>query len=111
MGWQDLTAATNRTLAQAGAFGEAVQYSPFAGGGPLARSWPFDEEFEEIDADTGAGITSQRPNLLITLSELSAPPQRGDRFVRVRTGKTYSVDEIQKDGVGTVLALCTEAKT
>ncbi len=110
MGWPEITAATNRTLAQAGAFGEAVNYFPLAGGGPLAIRGAFDEQLEEVDPDTGAGITSQRPNLLVTLADLPAAPIRGDRFVLLRTGERFAVEEVLPDGVGTVVAVATRAE-
>lgn len=106
MGWAELTAAANAAVG--GSLGEVVLYYPLAGGGPIELFEVFDLEFEEVQGDTGANVLSQKPNLLVRLSKLAAAPAEGDRFVA--RGLRYAVDEVQADGVGTVLVFGKRAE-
>lgn len=99
MGWPSIADAANRVVRDT--FGEAVTYLP-AAGGSVAIVAPFSEEYEQVASDGQATVVSQRPNLLVRLADLPAPPAEGDRFT-VR-GRTYAVEqEPHLDGTGTGL--------
>lgn len=83
-----------------------IQYVPKSGS-PYSIDAVFSKAHVEIDRDTGAPISSTDPTLGVQLSQLQAPPRKGDK---VNVGGTiYVVDDFQPDGVaGALLQLHEE---
>jgi hypothetical protein len=97
MDWEDhiegLMDATRDT------FGEAVEYSPAAGGGPFEFEAIFDRE-TEIVIDN---VVTFRPTLDIKLADLAVDPEQGDS---VTVGEeTFTVDYMREDGKGGALLI------
>jgi len=90
--------------------GETVTYRPLAGGSYAVRG-VFSHQLEVQDAETGASLNSNQPNLFVSRSALSADPVRADEFDRDADhgGESFRVEEIERDGEGGVLLICHEA--
>ena len=107
----DFAAATQSVLGQVIAtMGEPVTYTPAVGspysttpaGDPLTGV--FDEANEDIEPNSMTGVSSTRPVLLVRLSDLQAPPGKGDR-VTVRTSRQFTVTKSEPDGRGGALLI------
>ncbi len=77
-------------------FGESVIYTPKVGARLTIRGI-FDNEFEQVDADTETVVASNVFTLGILLSDLKKPPEKGDRVIIRRI--EYRVVDSQEDGV------------
>lgn len=101
MGWRG---ETSRVMEEAKkAFGETIVYHPL-GLSPFSVQAIVDEEFEQIDPNTGAIVSSQQPMIGVKDSDLPKKPELGDTCI-VR-GVNYRVIEKQQDGqAGTRLIL------
>lgn len=101
MSWQETARRMVGTCTRI--FGEQVTYLPRAGGS-ITLLGVFNDAWQEVDPDSGAVISSNRPVIGIRLADLSAAPTAGDR-VRVR-GIEYLVKDSQRDGeAGAILML------
>ena len=79
------------------ALGEEISYVP-EGGLALAIQAIVDLNFEQVDPNTGAIVSSNQPMIGVRDLDLPAPPDEGDRCT-VR-GLEYRVVERQQDGQG-----------
>lgn len=85
------------------AFGEEISYTP-VGGSPVTIRAIVDMEFQQVDPNTGAIVSSNQPMIGVRDSDLAAVPALGD-ICTVR-GVNYRVIERQQDGqAGTRLIL------
>lgn len=101
MNWRSLTAQTMDECRNA--FGEPVVYTP-KGLASVSIQGIVDMEFEQVDPNTGAIVSSNQPMLGVRDSDLPVAPQKGD-LVLMR-GLNYQVIERQQDGqAGTRLLL------
>lgn len=82
-----------------GVFGEPVRYMP-ATTAPFDIDGNFDAAYIEVDRESGMGITTARPLLGVQLSQFPTAPLQGDRLTIVRTGETYSVNDVRDDSHG-----------
>jgi len=78
--------------------GEKVQYRPKAGGSIIINA-VFDNEYESVDPETEQLVSSNIPRIGIRLSDLSSPPEKGDKLV-TEDGQTYKVTDPREDGQG-----------
>lgn len=82
MSWRDATALARAASAEA--FGRALAFTPDGGtqtsttpsGAPLLGV--FRSSYESIDLETGAEISSQRPNVRVSLEDFATPPGEDD---------------------------------
>jgi hypothetical protein len=79
------------------AFAEEIEYTP-SGGSPVTTIGIFDNQYQAVDPETGAIITSTEPMLGVKDANLPRAPIAKDE-VSVR-GQDYRVIEVQKDGHG-----------
>lgn len=93
MGWRDLTEQVMESCEAT--FGEEITYTP-NGGAPLTIRAIVDMEFEQVDPQTGAIVSSNQPMIGVKDSDLDFVPTPGDTCV-VRD-KNYRVIERQQDG-------------
>lgn len=91
--------AANDTLAATlDTFGGPVQYDPAGGGSfPLASGGVFSDRYKEVDPDTGASITSTRPNLVVHKADWPDGWTRQD-VVTLESGDTYHPIDVQSEG-------------
>lgn len=95
MGWLDTTGQIlDRCM---DTFGEPITYTPKSGS-PLETVGIFDNEYQAVDPNTGAIITSLEPVLGVKNANIGQTPRQDDT-VLVR-GKSYRVKEVQSDGSG-----------
>lgn len=79
-------------------FGEAITYTRGATSVPVRKA-VFDANYQGVDPNTGAVITSTNPMLGVRLADLPGGEAReGDTVTR--NGVTYRVIEQQKDSEG-----------
>jgi hypothetical protein len=71
-------------------------YMPKTGGQTSIRG-PFDDRAQEVDPDTDIVISSNIFTFGLKLSDLSLPPEKGDKL-RINE-KNYVVIDVQEDGV------------
>lgn len=67
----------------------------------------FDSAHIEVDADTGAPVSSNNPTLGVRLSDLPNEPTRRDR-IRAR-GVLYRINDVVPDGVAGCLLILKKA--
>lgn len=80
-------------------FGETIRYCPKTGN-EFTIVGVFDDQFEQVDADTEQLIASNQMTLGIKLADLKTiVPKKGDRVVR-KTGEHFRVLDSQEDGHG-----------
>jgi hypothetical protein len=77
------------------AFGEEITYTP-NGGSPVTLQAIVDMEFEQVDPQTGAIVSSNQPMIGVKDSDLEDTPAPGDTCT-VR-GQNYKVIERREDG-------------
>lgn len=93
-----------RTATKPCTFGEKMEYRPKRGG-RYSIFAVFDQNFEQIDPDTEAVVSVNQPRIELRLTDLpNNKAEQGD-LVRVYNTdrlrhETYSVQEIQEDGIG-----------
>jgi hypothetical protein len=80
-------------------FGEPVRYMP-ATTRPFNIAGNFVAAYVEIDPQSGMGVTTARPMLGVQLSQFPTQPLQGDRLTILRTGETYSVNDVRDDSHG-----------
>lgn len=95
MSWLEQTGAVLDSCM--GAFGEDIEYTP-SGGSPVSTVGIFDNEYQAIDPNTGAIVTSTGPILGVKNENLPQAPREEDT-VAVR-GQQYRVIQVQTDGQG-----------
>lgn len=90
-----------------GVFGEQALFQP-AAGGAFNVTGTFHEAYLSVDVG-GNGVTSVSPALGVRLSQFAAVPLQGDGVVITATalhdGGTYTVKEVQRNGVGLAVLL------
>lgn len=84
-------------------FGEEIEYRPVSGG-RFRFVAVFDRNFQKVDPDTEAVVSTNQPRLGIKLSDIPREPCQNDQ-VKVLNSDTnevefYKVTEIQEDGQG-----------
>ena len=85
-------------------FGETVTYCPISGG-RIEISAVYDDQFEQVDAETEQLISSNQPTLGIKLADLgNIEPSKGDRVIRTN-GEKFRVVESKEDGHGGAMLL------
>lgn len=94
-GFDKLTAGIQDNIK--GAFGEDAEYEPKKGGS-ISIVGVFNDKFLFVDPQTQQVVSSQQPTFGVKLSDLGAPPAKGDG-VTIR-GKKYLVHDSQEDGEG-----------
>lgn len=81
------------------AFGESITYCPISGG-RIEISAVYDDQFEQVDAETEQLISSNQPTLGIKLADLgNIEPTKGDKVFR-KNGEKFRVIESKEDGHG-----------
>lgn len=95
MSFGDLTAQVHAQIQST--FGETIVYEPLSGGS-FSIEGVFNDRYTGVDPATEQLVTSVQPTLGVKLSDLAAPPAKGD-FVTIRNVK-YRIREIQEDGEG-----------
>lgn len=96
MAWDNLSDRMLRTTLSV--FGSAITYTRGATSVPISKA-VFDENYQAVDPDTGAIITSASPMLGVRLADLpGGQAQNGDTVTR--KGITYRVIEQQPDSEG-----------
>lgn len=93
--WRNLTDRIIKTTRDT--FGETVTYKPKAGGSYQIKAI-FDNEYQLVDPDTQATISTSQPVLGVRLRDLQAPPKRGD--IVVVNGASYQIVENKDDSWG-----------
>lgn len=89
-------AATDAVMAACiDSFGESITYTP-DGCPPVFIRAIIDMEFQQIDPNTGAIVSSNQPMIGVRDSDLEATPAPGDTCI-VR-GLEYKIIERQEDG-------------
>lgn len=79
-------------------FGDPVQYETAGGDSfPLPSGGVFSDRYEEVDPDTGAKITSTRPNLMVRASEWPDSWTRADA-ITIDGGDTFHPIDLQPEG-------------
>ena len=78
-------------------FGETVTYYP-VGKGDYKLTAVFDRNFEMIDPETEAVISSNVPRLGVNLNNMHEKPREGD-LVRI-VDELFRVEDSQEDGQG-----------
>lgn len=78
--------------------GQPVHYQPVSQSAGFEIRGVF--ERKHIAVSTGMGIETSLnvPTLFIRIADLGIPPAKGDKVTV--DGKTYTVDDVQKDGHG-----------
>lgn len=79
------------------AFGEDIEYTP-SGESSVSAIAVFDNQYQAVDPDTGAIVTSTGPVIGVKDADLPRAPLEEDE-VSVR-GQSYRVIQVQKDGHG-----------
>ncbi len=93
--WQNLT---SQVIDQClGTFGEEVIYSG-ENLTPIRITAIFDNEFQQVDPDTGAVVISTQPMIGIKDNQLPQPPSKGDRVI-IRDVE-YKIIDHRQDGQG-----------
>lgn len=93
--WRSITDRIIKTTRNT--FGESVTYKPKAGGSYQIKAI-FDNEYQAIDPDTQAVVSSSIPVLGVRLRDLQAAPKRGDRVVI--NGVSYEIVDNKDDSWG-----------
>lgn len=104
MTWKESASALADACATT--FGESVQFSPKAGGGPHTITGIFDENHVAVEVDAGVPVSSVGPSLGVVRAELPVAPVIGDTWT-VRS-KDYRCTDVQPDSEGHVLLLLQE---
>lgn len=102
MAYADLVAAADRA-AQTNLGGVSVTYAP-AVGAPVVVQGLFDERFVVVPADANLGVEQIAPAVFLRVSDLPADPDVDDPTLTI-AGRTYSVRERQRDGMGGIRLL------
>ena len=92
-------------------FGEEITYTsnPQRGddGEPKKILAIFDNEYQQVDPETGVVVSSTAPRIGIRLIDLPKAPKQGDRALIQE--KEYKVVEVQEDGQGGAALLLHDA--
>jgi hypothetical protein len=96
-----------------GVFGETAQYRPYSGM-PFDVPSTFHEAFSNVSVVDGMAVTTVSPALGVNLSDFPAPPRQKDEVVIAATslhgGGTFTVKEVQPNGVGSALLLLNHVR-
>lgn len=95
MGWSEKM--SNLTDACQTAMGQTVTCTP-ATGDPYTLEGIFDENFVAVDPASETEVTSVHPVLFVKLSDMEAPPAKGDEVTI--GGVDYRVIQPQDDSEG-----------
>lgn len=98
MAWNDLSDRMLRTTLKTFSDASPITYTRGATAVPISEA-VFDENFQSVDPDTGAPITSTNPMLGVRLADLpGGKAQKGDKVTR--NSIEYRVIEQQPDSEG-----------
>lgn len=104
MGFADLLALADSVSQDV--LGDTVTYTPGVGA-PVTVLGIFDQPYAMVDALT-PGVTSSGPVVFLLLSDLPSDPETDLTATLTVAGVVYSLDTVQKDGVGGVRILLHE---
>jgi hypothetical protein len=105
MAFPDLVATAGRAALQH-LGGEAVIYAP-GEGDPVTVTGIFDASYTRVESGTG-DVESVGPAVWVVLDDLPTDPEEDDPILTI-AGKTYTVAERQRDGLGTIRLLLHRA--
>lgn len=109
MAWTDPSLTELARAATRGVFGspctyqvgEATPVTTTPAGAPLAGV--FRSSYVQTDPASGTKVTTERPNVFVSLADLPAAPAEGHRLVI--QGASYRVGRVELDGEGGALLL------
>lgn len=93
-------------------FGEGVVFKPRIGSPyALASGGVFDQAYREVLPDSAVpGVNSTHPTVGVRDSDFVTAPLQRDRILRVKTGQTFEIYDMQPDSHGATRLLLNLVK-